>query len=652
MAHSDAFRQKMADAGLHDLFTDGWIGLYEKFCAGDKGFIAESAIEPVTELPELDSLPEGDEALLGKTVVLKLNGGLGTGMGLDKAKSLLEVKNGDTFLDLIAKQIRKLREKHPVRFMLMNSFSTEADTKEFFSKYPEIQEVWDQEVSFMQNMSPKVDAATKEPVDWPSKPGCEWCPPGHGDIYAAMLCSGKLDMLLAEGYEYAFVSNSDNLGATLDLRLLGYLAESGAPMLMEVCVRGEDDKKGGHLARQRGSGILTLRESAQCPKEDEKDFQDITKHKFFNTNNLWFNLRRLREVMADGVLPLPIIVNEKKVDPASKENPGPKVFQLETAMGAAISSLPDSQAICVPFERFAPVKTCNQLFALRSDAYVINEEFKPVLAPGALKPVVEFDDHYKMVPDMEAAIPHGVPSLKLCKKLTVKGKVVFAPNVAIHGEVQILNGSKTGPAPTVTGTIRGSADKLRILRDADDAQPHTAISGAALSATSRAFAMPRTAGSTQGLPVIRQAIPMATARSPSLGGFSASIAYAPTAAAAPGAAPRVVSAAVAPQIVASGAAPQVITSSSAPAPQVITSGSAPAPQVVTSGSAAAPQVITSGTVPQVVKMASPVPVPKVTAAAPLPYTKSGGSYVAAPRYVVAPQQPAPVTITLQQGGLA
>lgn len=240
----------------------------------------------------------------------------------------------------------------------------------------------------------------------------------------------------------------------MDMRLLGYLASSDAPMLMEVCVRGEDDKKGGHLCKDKATGKLTLRESAQCPKEDEKDFQDISKHKFFNTNNLWLNLEKLKAAMAGGVLPLPIIVNEKKVDPSSKENPGPKVYQLETAMGAAIASLPGSDAVVVPFDRFAPVKTCNQLFGLRSDAYVISEEFTPTLAPGAHKPIISFDDNYKMVPDMEAAIPYGVPSLKGCKKLKVAGKVKFAKGTVIEGEATIIN--ESSERKEVSGTISGS----------------------------------------------------------------------------------------------------------------------------------------------------------------------------------------------------
>lgn len=443
----------MEEKGLKKEFIDGWIGLYEKLVAGDKGMIPESTIEPVEELTALDTLSEGDAELLQKTVVLKLNGGLGTGMGLDKAKSLLEVKDGNTFLDLIAKQILKLREKFPVRFMLMNSFSTEDDTKEFFKKYEDIFKTWDDEVSFVQNMSPKVDAETMKPGEWPTKPSCEWCPPGHGDIYAALVCSGKLDKLLESGYKYMFVSNSDNLGATLDMRLLGFLASSESPMLMEVCVRGEDDKKGGHLAKDKESGKLVLRESAQCPPDDEKDFQDITKHKFFNTNNLWLNLEKLKAAMVGGVLELPMIVNGKKMDPASKENPGPKVIQLETAMGAAISALPGSNAIIVPFERFAPVKTCNQLFGLRSDAYVISEDFKPVLADGACKPIISFDDNYKMVPDMDVSVPDGIPSLKGCKKLKVKGKVKFAAGTVVEGEATITN--STAERVEVSGKITG-----------------------------------------------------------------------------------------------------------------------------------------------------------------------------------------------------
>ena len=217
--------------------------------------------------------------------IIKLNGGLGTGMGLQKAKSLLEVRDGLNFLDLTAKQILTLRERSglPLRFLLMNSFSTSDDTLEHLAKYPELGET--ASLEFVQSMAPKLDTTSLEPVSWPQNPSMEWCPPGHGDL-PSILSSGQLDQLLESGVCYAFVSNSDNLGATLDLDLFNYFAETNTPFLMEVTRRTEADKKGGHLAQHAVTGQLLLRESAQCSEEDKDAFQDITRHLFFNTNNV------------------------------------------------------------------------------------------------------------------------------------------------------------------------------------------------------------------------------------------------------------------------------------------------------------------------------------------------------------------------------
>ncbi len=158
---------------------------------------------------------------------------------------------------------------------------------------------------------------------WEADPELEWCPPGHGDIYPALVASGLLERLLEQGYETAFVSNADNLGATLDPRILSWFRAQGLPFLMEVSRRGENDRKGGHLARRRADGQLVLRESAQTADEDEDAFQDITRHRFFNTNSLWIDLRALAaELEAEGgALPLPLIVNRKTVDPADPGSP-------------------------------------------------------------------------------------------------------------------------------------------------------------------------------------------------------------------------------------------------------------------------------------------------------------------------------------------
>merc|ERR1719159_1156363 len=416
--------------------------------------IPESALQPVDTLPDYSALSAEDPALLDKTLVLKLNGGLGTGMGLDKAKSLLPITGGNTFLDLIAKQVDYMKKDYSMpelKFMLMNSFSTSADTLAALAKYTELGTGADLE--FVQNKAPKVTAADYTPADWPADKGHEWCPPGHGDLYPAMLGSGTLDKLLGAGLKYMFVSNSDNLGATMDLKLLTYFADSGAPFMMEVAARTEADKKGGHLATMKKNGGLTLRESAQCPKEDEKAFQDTSRYSYFNTNNLWVDLEKLKAlfVQYDGALPLPVMVNDKTVDPRDKKST--KVIQLETAMGAAISCFEGATAICIPRTRFAPVKKCDDLLALRSDAYVLTEDFRIELAKerNGVPPLVKLDDRYKFVDAMDTLIPNGVPSLKGCTKLTVKGPVEFAAGVVLKGEVTIKN-SGEGKKVVAAGT--------------------------------------------------------------------------------------------------------------------------------------------------------------------------------------------------------
>ncbi len=442
------FAEKMRRAGLSAAAIRSFEYSYENLAAGRTGLIPESSIEPVADLPRLEEFEQQksvNPALLSQTVVLKLNGGLGTSMGLERAKSLLPVKNGQTFLDFIVQQILFLRRQHgvPLRFMLMNSFSTSEDTLGFLAKYPQLGEL--RSLELMQNQVPKVDAKTLRPVSWPENPQLEWCPPGHGDLYPSLLGSGALDRLLSEGVRYLFVSNSDNLGASLDLNLLTYFAESGKSFLMEVAERTPSDRKGGHLAQREGK--LLLRESAQCPESDLAAFQDIERHRFFNTNSLWLRLDSLNQLLQHhgGFLPLPVIRNSKTVDPRNKSSPA--VFQLETAMGSAIESFENSGAIVVPRARFAPVKTTSDLLALRSDAYTVTEAAQVVLASGSTiqPPTINLDpDHYKLVDQFEKMTAGGVPSLKDCRELTVHGPVLLSANNVVRGSVTINNQS---PAP-------------------------------------------------------------------------------------------------------------------------------------------------------------------------------------------------------------
>lgn len=441
----EKFEQKMKAEGLSQAAIDAFRMNYEQLVAGVTGLVPEKEIQAIEDLPRLADLksnPVGDvKGLLAKTAVLKLNGGLGTSMGLAKAKSLLPVKDGKTFLDLIAEQIVYTRNQtgSKVRFVLMNSFSTSKDTKDYLTK-SHADLINEPDVELVQNKSPKVDAKTLEPATFPEDPEQEWCPPGHGDIYPSLLGSGMLNRLVEAGIEYVFVSNSDNLGATLDLDLLAYFAETGKSFIMEVAERTAADKKGGHLARRVSDGRLMLRESAMCPDEDKASFENVSKHKFFNTNNLWVNLPKLKAMLeaSNGVLKLPLIKNKKTVNP--RDSSSPPVFQLETAMGSAIECFGDSGAVVVPRERFAPVKTTNDLFALRSDVYKVTPAHTVVLAvPNC--PMVKLDDkHYKLVDKMDA-LTEVVPSLINAKSITVKGPVRFVEGTNIEGDVLIFNES-------------------------------------------------------------------------------------------------------------------------------------------------------------------------------------------------------------------
>jgi len=445
-----AYQAKMEKEGCNEAAIAAFKYNLGVLASGADVMIPESRLASVEGLEEFEKLKiKPDPKLLKKTVVLKLNGGLGTGMGLDKAKSLLTVTEGNSFLDLIAKQVASMKKefKTNLKFMLMNSFATSADTLEALSKYEDLGTGSDLE--FVQNKAPKVAASDLTPATWEKEPGHEWCPPGHGDLYPAMLGSGTLEKLLKKGYKYMFVSNSDNLGATMDLKILSYFANSGAPFMMEVAVRTDADKKGGHLAKDKATGGLLLRESAQCPEEDEKAFQDTSKYSYFNTNNLWVDLVALKAQFKknDGALPLPVMKNNKTVDPRDKNST--KVLQLETAMGAAIECFDGATALVIPRSRFAPVKTTNDLFALRSDAYVLTKDSVITLASerNGVPPDVKLDGMYKFTDAMEKLIPNGPPSLINCKKIVIEGEMSFAKGVVIKGSVTIKNSGASKEVP-------------------------------------------------------------------------------------------------------------------------------------------------------------------------------------------------------------
>lgn len=467
--------QKMRAGAVAEPAIQAFLGAVRKARAGDKGMTPERDIDPIPDLPRLADMPAArpaDAALLKQLAFVKLNGGLGTGMGLDRAKSLIVVKEGQTFLDFIARQVVDLRRRYnapELVFLLMNSFSTREETLAFLNKYPDL--AAGGELDFVQSKAPKLDAKTLGPVTWSPDPELEWCPPGHGDFYPSLLGSGALDRLLKRGIKYLFISNSDNLGATVDLALLRHFAESGLSFLMEVAERTPSDKKGGHLARRKSTGRFLLRESAQCPEGDTDAFQDISKHRFFNTNNLWIRLDHLAEALRanNGAIPLPLIANSKTVDP--KRGDSTPVLQLESAMGAAIESFEKSGGIVVPRSRFAPVKTTSDLLALRSDAYTITDDYRIVLAPerNGQPPTIDLDSkRYKIMSAFEEAFPHPL-SLVDCDRMKVQGAFRFEQGVRCRGDVEFANNSNQPervPAGEYTGKVELRQNQIESLAQA------------------------------------------------------------------------------------------------------------------------------------------------------------------------------------------
>ena len=451
-------RAKMQDAGVDPVAIDTFAHYYRLLEHGETGMIPESSIDPL-DMPALADVEVSDEAAaeaIRRTAVIKLNGGLGTSMGMDRAKSLLCVRRGLSFLDIIARQVLHLRKEYDATLPLifMNSFRTSSDTMAALARYQDLQ-VDGLPLEFLQNKVPKLLVSNLAPASYPKNPDLEWCPPGHGDLYTAMRGTGLLGQLRDAGYRHVFVSNSDNLGAVADARVAGWFAQSGAPFAIEAVRRTSSDRKGGHFARRKADGRIVLRESAQTLDADKKALTDLDRHRFASTNNLWFDVQAMVEALdtRGGILGLPLIRNVKNLDPTDPSTP--EVIQIETAMGAAIEVFEGARTIEVGRERFVPVKTTDDLLVLRSDVYDLGKDFVLDQASDEV-PYVSLDGgFYKLVGDFDKRFPEGAPSLREADSFTVEGDWTFGPGVRVVGDVA-LNASAAKRVES--GAVLGEQD--------------------------------------------------------------------------------------------------------------------------------------------------------------------------------------------------
>lgn len=444
------FQKKMKAAGLPPMVIDTFAHYYGQVATGETGLICNADISPlhpddIVPFEDLGTFSEKGKVAAGQAVMIRLNGGLGTSMGLTGPKSLLPVKNDQTFLSIILGQV-----KHQgLVLALMNSFNTHKATISALNTIGQKQDP----LLFIQNKFPKIRQDNLTPAQWPDDPSLEWNPPGHGDIFTALSASGMLKDLLDRGIKYAFVANSDNLGATLDAGLLGYFAENRFPFMMEVAEKTPSDIKGGHISR-RYDGRLVLRESAQCPEDEIDAFKDIRQYRYFNTNNIWVDLEKIQALIeTEGTIHLPIIINPKTLDP--RDDASPPVYQIETAMGAAISLFDHATAVRVPRNRFMPVKKCNDLLAVRSDCFLLNRDFTLHSNPrrNLPPPQIRLDKrYYQKIDDFDARFAAGIPSLIDCESLSIEGDVAFEAQVVLKGRVVIKN-QATSQMTIPSGTI-------------------------------------------------------------------------------------------------------------------------------------------------------------------------------------------------------
>lgn len=366
--------------------------------------------------------------MLETLIIVKLNGGLGTSMGCTGPKSVIQVRDDLTFLDITVHQVEELNRKYncKIPLVLMNSFNTHDDTLKLIKKY-ENREV--DIYTFLQSKFPRINKETLSPE------AGEYYPPGHGDFYESFYNSGLLQKFIEQGKQYCFISNIDNLGADVDLNILNELISKGpsaSTFVMEVTDKTMADVKGGTLVECDNK--LRLLEIAQVPKDHVDEFKSVKKFKIFNTNNLWIHLESIERLTRSKSLELDIIVNPKHLDS------GIDVLQLETAAGAAMKYFDRAIGINVPRSRFLPVKKTSDLLLIKSNLYRLKDGCL-IMNPQRAFPTVPLvklgDEHFSKVREFTCRFATIPDTLEL-NHLTVSGDVTFGKNVSLRGTVIII----------------------------------------------------------------------------------------------------------------------------------------------------------------------------------------------------------------------
>lgn len=395
-----------------------------------------------SNLLDFSSLPSPEHSRtarqLSKLVVGKLNGGMGTSMGCAGPKSLIEVRDSKSFLDLILAQIESLNQEwdQKIPLLLMNSFYTHEKTLAHLSALKLSSEI----IGFQQNKFPRLHSEGFSPLT-PDKWGDQaYYPPGHGDFYQCVWQQGILQKLIDAGREILFISNADNLGAVVDPVILNYMDEFNIPFLMEVTAKTPADVKGGTLYQQNGK--LKLLEIARVPDDKVDEFCDQKKFRTFNTNNIWINLLALNNRLKKGPLELSVMVNRKNVE----EIP---VVQLETAIGSGLECFEGAVGLTVSRERFLPVKKTDDLLLVRSNLFSLSNGKLIRDRKSDPLPLIELGDFLQNIENFQNAFSI-IPDLLDLKELKINGNVRFEGAACLKGKVYLQGLKKTLVLPSGT----------------------------------------------------------------------------------------------------------------------------------------------------------------------------------------------------------
>lgn len=362
---------------------------------------------------------------LSKLVVGKLNGGMGTSMGCVGPKSLVEVRDNKSFLDLILEQIESLNREwdQKIPLLLMNSFYTHEETQAHLSAVQFSSEI----IGFQQNKFPRLHAENLNPLTADKWGGQAYYPPGHGDFYQSVWQQGILQRLIDAGREILFISNADNLGAVVDPVILNYMDEFNIPFLMEMTAKTPADVKGGTLYQQDGK--LKLLEIARVPDDKIDEFCDQKKFKVFNTNNIWINLVALNDRLKKGPLELSVMVNRKNIE-------GTPVVQLETAIGSGLECFEGAVGLTVSRDRFLPVKKTDDLLLVRSNLFDLNSGKLMSNRKSQPLPLIELGDFLQSLENFENSFP-VIPDLADLAELKIDGNVRFEGTASLKGKVHL-----------------------------------------------------------------------------------------------------------------------------------------------------------------------------------------------------------------------